>query len=697
MSMALWLLTSTAWAAVPATVPVQGALTSTGGGPVADGSYDVTFRFFKAEQFGDPLWTEGPVKLTVQNGLFAYALGQKTALDAKVLESLGAAWLSVQVGGEPELPRKALQSVPFSLRTSLAEGLSCSGCVTLAHLSDEVLAKFAQSSQLAKSAFSGDYQDLKNTPNLAKVALSGAYADLAGAPALAQVALSGAYGDLQGTPVLAKVAASGAYADLTGTPKLADVAATGSYSDLANKPTLPKLGAGCGTGLVMTGLNADGSYACAANAAVLPNDAIAAVSNGMLTVNFDEVVPGKTALAIPDNNPVGVSDTLTFPDVGIAQAITVQVDLTNSDISKVTVKLIDPNNAEYLLYDKGKVGAGLKASYPNPDAVVEGDLGKWVGKSPAGKWSLTVIDTGFVNNKTDGQVNAWSVSVKTVSGQKVAANGGFQFKSYTKDPVICAPNQFGFTYVNSADKTLRVCNGKDFFPLYLGVVGSQDNPGASCKDILTKMPASKDGAYWINPLGSGAYQVWCDMTTDGGGWTLAAKMDGSKNTWAYDAALWTDGNTLNPNVVDLAQNEAKYAAFYSMAFTQFRVGMQVGNASQSLTWSKAANSLKDLFSGGAVGTGFGRNAWKALVPNSSAQPNCNTEGVNVSCGSRKVRFGLLTNQENDCQSCDSYLGFGHSGEGGCDGVGSGFVGCMASCSADNGSKNINGFGWFWVR
>jgi len=52
---------------------------------------------------------------------------------------------------------------------------------------------------------------------------------------------------------------------------------------------------------------------------------------------------------------------------------------------------------------------------------------------------------------------------------------------------------------------------------------------------------------------------------------------------------------------------------------------------------------------------------KALMPGGSMQPYCNREGVNSSCGSRTVRLGMLTNQENDCDSCDSYLGVGHSG------------------------------------
>ena len=147
---------------------------------------------------------------------------------------------------------------------------------------------------------------------------------------------------------------------------------------------------------------------------------------------------------------------ITVGDVGVVQKLTVTVDVANSDITTLEVFLYDPNNVEYVLFDKGQAGNAIKTSYPNPTATVAGDLSKWVGKNPTGKWSLTVIDTGFLNNKSDGQINAWSVSVKTVSSQKVAANGGFQFKSYTKDPVVCGPNHFGFTYVNSADKTLRV-------------------------------------------------------------------------------------------------------------------------------------------------------------------------------------------------------------------------------------------------
>jgi len=224
----------------------------------------------------------------------------------------------------------------------------------------------------------------------------------------------------------------------------------------------------------------------------------------------------------------------------------------------------------------------------------------------------------------------------------------------------------------------------------------------SCNAIKQGDPDAASGVYTIDPDGDGpvvAFKAYCEMMAEGGGWTLALKADGSKQTFRYDSGLWTSAAVYQANFPALDRNEAKLQSFVSVPFTEILIGLEYPIANMgplTLTTLKVPvpkSSLQALFMGPAVVTNLGRNAWKGLITGSSLQPNCNREGINPLARSR---IGIVSNQENDCNTPDSYIGIGNIGAG-CNGVAEARVGNMASCSPDNGDKSLAAFGVVFVR
>lgn len=66
----------------------------------------------------------------------------------------------------------------------------------------------------------------------------------------------------------------------------------------------------------------------------------------------------------------------------------------------------------------------------------------------------------------------------------------------------------------------------------------------SCQEVLQTGRSTGDGVYTLDPPGCGESAFWCDMTTDGGGWTGVvehdAAIDGCPGDWQLEALSFAD-------------------------------------------------------------------------------------------------------------------------------------------------------------
>lgn len=219
-----------------------------------------------------------------------------------------------------------------------------------------------------------------------------------------------------------------------------------------------------------------------------------------------------------------------------------------------TTLSVDLAAASRLSLSGGKLAVDL-SSFSNLQTLgascANGQVPKYVAASQS--WSCA--------NDNDG-ASGGAVVLAQDSGSTCSAQGAISFDPAGKRLRLCVDG--AWQPIQSARSVVLVSGARRW---------SDGAYATSCETYRRPINAGEnymgstgDGVYTIDPDGQGSgapYNVWCDQTTENGGWTLLMRAAGT--TFEYNSSAWTTSNVVNEADVSNAHNvSSKYASFNNL-------------------------------------------------------------------------------------------------------------------------------------
>jgi hypothetical protein len=185
-------------------------------------------------------------------------------------------------------------------------------------------------------------------------------------------------------------------------------------------------------------------------------------------------------------------------------------------------------------------------------------------------------------------------------------------------------------------------------------IGSEENPGSSCKEILEQVENAEDGHFWIDPDGSGAFKVYCDMTSTDPGWMLLARYQSSTlMNWDHHShQILGSANVNDPPLLWPTGERFGHIRFDLFSPVDAEIKMDCGSVSAEPDFSYSTKGLFESWDEGDHGT-YGDNEWGFIGINIRREGHGNC-GSSLQSGHRWPGIALCIGP-GDAESYSNHL------------------------------------------